>query len=96
MSNLPDVHANASHEELVRAFMASVPKRKRLRVQTKYPVLSEHDSREIRHEETLWDPQLLDSLETSEGPVIRSALKAKPSNHGKVVVQRLPIRSIRS
>jgi hypothetical protein len=93
MSNLPDVPAHASHEELVRAFMASIPKRKRERVEARFPVLREHDLRELRHEEAPWDPVLLDALEASnDGPVHHTPLKSEPSYVAVVVRRPVPAR----
>lgn len=82
MPNGPYTPADAAHEKSVRAFMSSLSPGRRRRIEAKYPVLSADQLRQIRDSETLWDPCLLDLVETSGLPVHRSALKTFPELRG--------------
>jgi hypothetical protein len=54
--------ADWEHEHLVHAFLASLPKRRRERVEAKYEVLKQSDLRNIRKHESCWEGQVLDEL----------------------------------
>lgn len=71
----PDAPARITHEERVRAFMASIPKRRRDRIEAKYSVLADYDEKQIRHNEAAWPPGVLDELEVLPGPTHRSPTK---------------------
>lgn len=79
MATRPDITAFATHEERVRAFMASIPSRRRRRVEAKYEVLSDWQIQELRHEERLWSPHQLDDLEVERvGLAYRSISMPSP------------------
>ncbi len=79
MATRPDVSAFNTHEERVRAFMASIPERRRRRVEAKFSVLDHAAEQLLRSEECIWSPDVLDRILASPGPVHHSPLKADPS-----------------
>ena len=74
-----------AHEQRVEAFMASVPKRRRQRVEERYSVLEGRQLRRVLHNESGWPGDLLELVPVETGDVIngggyvkRSGLKQAP------------------
>ena len=79
MATRVELSAFPSHEARVAAFLASVPTRRRERVEAKFDVLDEGAERLVQAQESSWDPALLDAIEATDLPLHRSLLRGHPS-----------------
>lgn len=77
MSEVFDGPALRSHERLVQEFLSSVDGRRRRWVDRRHTVQDADEARTVSYNESPWDPELLDALMVTDGPVHRAALPAK-------------------
>lgn len=78
MATRPDIPANASHEERVRAFMSSIPERRLRSLERRFPILEGDLEAEVRFQEETWSPLTLDQVVITEGPVHRTPHRGEP------------------
>jgi hypothetical protein len=75
---LLDPLSRSAHEQRVQQFLASVPRRRRERAERLFPVLEDRELRAALEEESPWAPDLLDSIEASDGVIHRTPVKDEP------------------